>query len=475
MSNPAEDRYRAFDVVHSRDAATLSDEAMREEQRKREVENVFPLDGFHEEARHYMTLVHKHMDVPRSYIGLCMLSAYSSAIGTAYAIKRGNDHMYMSVWSCMHGMTSSGKTIAFNAAYKPLQEIQKGFEKESEEAEKALKNGDVEEGNFKPMLSHLPSIIVRDVHIATMMRTVLKDNPKGVTKEADELLEWINGMNKQNGQEGIDEQVYLSGWNGTSYRMIRSGREQVSVPRVFINVVGGIQPMITYKMFAKDRDVTGFIFRVLFACSNDGIALPDSTWSMPEDVYNSHQRCLHSLYKGLPVWDGFSDPRELVPDKAAAKMLQDWKRNKAMSINAMEDAQQRNIYAGILGKINEYILRFAGLLCVADMAYNKQTFSTWVELTEDHMKRAIRLGEYFYQSAWEVYTGVNDKLYASDEVLRYVGYMSTKPFIGYMRIGELEFGATNDKRKQEANRKKAARKMKQFITDYPKAFRSQAK
>lgn len=469
-------RYEAFEVVHTANGAgaALSDAELLAEQEKRQVENVFPFEVFHDEAKNFMTQMHQHMDIPRSFIGLSMLSSYSSAIGNAYVIKRAGGTMPMSMWSCLHGMTSSGKTVPINMCYKPLREIQQGFDHDyltnKAELEEARRNSE-ERQQYSGMVSHLPSILVRDVHIATMLRTVLPDNPKGVTKEADEILEWINGMNKQNGQEGIDEQVYLSGWNGSDYRGIRSGRDQFVVPRVFINVIGGVQPEITYKLFKNDRDVTGFVFRMLFATAEPKIAIPDATWQMPEGTEETHRKCLHSLYKGLPVRDGLQEPRILEMDKAAARHLQDWKREKALAINRMDDPKAMNIHAGILGKNAEYCLRFAGLLAVAQLSYENRPFATHVMLEKDHLDRAIKLAEYFYQSAWDVYSGVDRSVTAPMEVLKWAGYMNTKPFMTFAKIGQMEWPRMSP----EASRKKAARTMKQYIKEYPKIFGANAK
>lgn len=470
-------RYEAFTVVKSVNGAAsgLSDAEMEAELKKRQVENVFPFEVFHSEARHFMTEVHQHMDIPRAFLGLSMLSSYSSAIGTGYAIKRTAGNMYMSMWSCFHGMTSSGKSVALDFCYEPLRQIQQGFDHEyvtnKREMEQARRESE-ERPTYNSMVSHLPSILVRDVHIATMLRTVLPDNPKGVTKEMDELLEWINGMNKTNGQEGIDEQVFLSGWNGSAYRGIRSGRDQFVVPRVFINVVGGIQPDITYKLFKNDRDVTGFIFRILFATSEPRIAIPDATWSMPDGIRESHRKCLHSMFKGIPVHDDFQEPRILEMTTTAARMLQQWKTGKAIAVNAMDDPKQKNIHAGILGKISEYCLRFAGLLAVTDLAYEGRKFATHVEITPAHIERAIKLSEYFYQSAWEVYASQDKTVNAPMEVLRWaVLFKSGKT---YKVIAETEY-PRDFARNEIAAAKKASRQMRKYITEYPKIFGAVAK
>lgn len=483
MGEPQEERYRAFEIIRPNgEASDITTAELHREIEKRKMENVFPFEVFHPSARNFMQLIHTHMDIPRSYIGLNMLSVYSSAIGTAYAVRRGGRDMYMSMWSCMHGMTSSGKTVPFQICYKPLQEIQKDYDQTylEQERDREMNRERMEvtaEGELQKQYreERLPDIIIRDAHIATLLRTILPDNPKGVTKEADEFLEWINGMNKQNGQEGIDEQVYLTGWNGGAYRGVRAGRQKFVIPRVFINVIGGVQPEITYKLFKNDRDVTGFIFRILFATAEPRIALPDTTWTMPQDVEEGHRKCIHSMYKGLTVYDSFQEPRVVELNHEAAKMHHQWKRSRAIDINKMDDAMAKNIHAGILGKISEYALRFAGLLAVSDLAYEGLPFATHIEIDTDYIERAIKLAEYFYQSAWDVYSNVNTSIIAPVEVLRYAGYVRAN--WTQQRIGDVEFPNLGDssKRGAEQRRKKAGRTLKKMVNDYPKVFGAVAK
>jgi hypothetical protein len=180
------------------------------------------------------------------------------------------------------------------------------------------------------------------------------------------------------------------------------------------------------------------------------------------------------MFKGLRVIDDFQDPRMLEMSTNAANIFQEWKRAKAIAVNSMDDPKERNIHAGILGKIGEYCIRFAGLLAVADLAYDGRPFATHIDITPDHVQRAIKLAEYFYESAWQVYSGVNLSMTAPLEVLRYAGYMSTKPFIGFNRVAEIEFPRDFEKNPKSAARK-AARHMKKHVQDYPRQFGAVAK
>src|SRR5690606_25830975 len=127
--------------------------------------------------------------------------------------------------------------------------------------------------------------IYRDAHIPTLVRYVLPDNPKGVSKHSDEIMEWLNGMNQLSKKEGTDEQIWLSTWNGRSYSGIRSGVDTSVLHRPCVNVVRGIQPTVTCRLYAEDRGSSGFIFRLLFAVPEKvKCATPSQLSHMPDSI-----------------------------------------------------------------------------------------------------------------------------------------------------------------------------------------------
>src|SRR5690606_37187291 len=113
---------------------------------------------------------------------------------------------------------------------------------------------------------------------------------KGLIKYSDELLEWINGMNQLTKKEGTDEQFWISSWNCTKYSDIRSGKQKFVIRRPFVNVIGGAQYSVLSRMLSKDRDTTGFIFRLLLALPEvDKIAEPDPSFEVPREMYERHK------------------------------------------------------------------------------------------------------------------------------------------------------------------------------------------
>jgi hypothetical protein len=455
--------------------ATISTDQLREELYKRDrTNNPFPLDVFNDHIKPYINALNKYYDIPSSFIGLAMLSAYSTAIGTAYAVTtNGRDKIHLPVWGALVGISSSGKTLALTNIFSPLDNIQNEFDNQWDETTRALPD-------YQKQDCRLLTVIYRDAHIPTLIKSVLPDNPKGLLKFNDELLEWINGMNQLSKKEGTDEQFWISSWNCMKYSAIRSGKIKTSIPRPFVNVVGGAQYSVLTRMFGKDRDTTGFIFRLLFALTDvDKIAEPDPTFDMPRDLYDRHKISIERLYKNLPV-DAFDDePRLCQLTPQAVKQYQVWVKSKIKLINEIQDLEERDIHSGILGKIKEYTLRFSAILHLADKALSTDNafdgefmqhtrFRHREEISSEVMQRALKLADYFFTSAVEVYYKVQTSMTAPSDVL--IAATMMKMGKSFADIAEVYYNERSDKTK-----KSMERLIKKWIREYPKVFNAVAR
>jgi len=449
--------------------ATFTQEQLKSEVIQRQSKNVFPLHVFHEKIRPFLNALNKGYDLPASYLGTTLLSAYSTSIGTAYKIDSGNeDFIYLPVWTCLCGISSSGGTTVINKLFAPLFKIQSDFDFDWEKKTNGLSP---DKRNHEIM----ETVIYRDSHIPTLVRTILPDNQKGVCKHSDELLEWINGMNQLSKREGTDEQFWISAWNCTPYSGIRSGKDKFVIPRPFVNVIGKAQYPILVKLFAKDRDTTGFIFRMLFALpEEDKISQRESDFVMPIEWTELHDRSLTRLYKDLQVFDA-DEGRCCTIDPAAKKILDQWRREKTRFINALDDSTEKNIKAGILGKVSEYVYRFAAILHLADKTFDQDyegdfhiAFRQNELISMDTMRRALELADYFYESGNEVYDLVQKSLSAPPEVL--TTFFMMRRGKSHSEIGEMLYGSKTDKYKV-----RAGRQIKKWIKEYPRVFGAYSK
>lgn len=445
--------------------ATETVESMEQELETRRLKKPFPLHIFNPKIKPYIEALHREYNIPRSYIGLSMLAAYSSAVGTAYHVKiHALDPIYFPVWACLEGISSAGKSLIMGQVFKPLFKFQKEMEADWFEAIKGKNEGQIAE-----MISK--HIIYGEAHIPTLINSIMKHNPKGILQDADEILSWINGMNQlsKGGKEGTDEQFWMKSWNCRTHRKTLSGNKIFVIDRPFLNVFGGAQPSIMWKLFKNDRDTTGFIYRLLFAVPEvHKIAEPNLMYMMPPEFEEIHHKCLSSLYKGLPV-DDETDSRTILIDSRALAHFTAWRGRKIKEVNAIQDINRLQTESGILGKMTEYTMRFCGLLHLADLAYDHKDFGYSEVIGMDTMKRALEAVEYFYESAKNVTERASTSMIATPEIIRIATFV--RQGYTYQQIGDREWPTL----KEDARRVKASRMVKKFINEYPKIFGAEGK
>lgn len=449
-------------------ASTVSNEALEYEIKIRERVGPFPLHVFHPDIHPFIDTMVNVFDLPRSYVGTTLLTAYSTAIGTAVAVYE-NENManYLAIWSCLLGVSSAGKSLTNSFILKPIFDKQAEFDREWVEQTEQLTDG---ERRFM----RLKTVIFRDVHMATLMRDVMPDNAKGVLKDADEILEWINGMNQMSKKgEGTDEQFYLSSWNCRGFSAIRSGKNKYTIPRPFINITGGVQPSVAHKLFANNRDTTGFIFRVLFAPPEQHkIARPRMGESINPEVLKIHNDSLRMMLDKLPVDDADQLPWRFYLSKDAQRHKKKWMDETIIRINKMPDLNEIEIHSGIYGKIQEYINRFAGILAVADTTFKRLqdcrlfgevNYDTGFpgEITGSQMERALELANYFYRSAAETHRIVSIDLSVPPKVITLALMFRQGKSLADM--AEHYYGTKESKMKVK-------REIDKLVKKYPKTF-----
>jgi hypothetical protein len=439
---------------------SATDEQLKKETEKRFSNNIFPLGVFNEKLKPLIDILATKVDTPRSYIGLALLSSYSSAIGTAYVVRNAIGDVCLCTWACFTGISSSGKSTAINIGYSPLTEIQRDFRMQRSNA---FFENEEEKSNTK-----LKYVLFKDVLVPTLVRTLMPDNPKGVTKQTDEILEWINGLNAYSKKESTDEQFYLSAWNNIPHSGLRGDKSEFSIEKTFCNIYGGIQPSALKELFKNNRGKTGFVFRILFTSPYDSkVSDPITDYEIPNEFKECHREAIRRLYFDKPVHSHYDKPDIILISPAANTIWNQWYKAKIFSINKMEDVMEREISSSIYGKIKEYILRFAGILHLMDKALDPTSVLLPIEeISEDTMKRAVLLGNYFFQTAEETYRFVNADKTVPPEVLQMVFY--TRRGKSFSDIGELMYGS-----KTEATKSKARRNYNKWIVEYPKQFNSE--
>jgi hypothetical protein len=446
--------------------STASMDELQQEVLKREINfNTFPLHIFHQNLKPYIQELECNYNIPRSFIGLSLLTSLSSAIGGAVMVStNGKDRFPLTFYSALVGMTSSAKSLTLDKTFSALVNIQGEFNEEWKEKTKDLKPMEIEHTRMK-------TLMYRDSHLVTLMRSVLPENPKGVTRLLEELIEWINSMNALSKKEGTDEQVWLSIWDGKSYDGIRSGKQKFFIPKPFVNVIGGIQYAKLKELFKNDRGFSGFISRILFAIPDaDQIPLIDPNYFMPDEFSAIIDGLQKSLYYDLRYESYMDEPCIVRTTREANNLYHSWVKKNTIRINSIPEFEQRELEASVFGKMKNYILRIGAVLAICDRYFsaNKDliVFRGEEKLTELNMTHAIECAEYFTKSAIFVALYAKKETLAPPEALQMAAL--TKAGKSYQEIAKIMYGNENLKQK-------AYREIKRLSALYPKTFNAQSK
>jgi hypothetical protein len=460
---------------------TISLEDMQNDQAALQaISNPYPLHVFHPKIKpflHYLTSP-DGFDIPSSFVGTDLLLTYSAAIGAGYLVStNGEDGVPLVVWGCKIGISSSGKTLSWKKVGAPIMEIQDKFDQDWKDATKGLSNAQLVD-------MQMLTILLRDIYSPTLIK-LMPSNPKGMMKMHDELIEFINGMDGLSKKEGTDTQLFMSIWNCEPYTAIRSGNQKFTNPRPFVAIGGGTQYKILPKFFEKNRDTSGFVFRFLFCRPyHDRIAEPNTSFMMPADAKFFHHQSVTQMFHKITVDDAYDNPRLIVVSHEASAFYNKWVKDKINMINAMPDLFDKDVRSSILGKIKEYILRFAGLLAISDVALNagmgtdgnlKCFFGSEERIDSGIMQRAIQLGEYYYQEMVDIYDYVQTSIYCPKDVLEFSFLWKSGKYKNLHDIYKLVYPGSDKKLSNDAMRKRAERSLVDWIVKYPKVFNSNSK
>ncbi|MGQ5702175.1 DUF3987 domain-containing protein, partial [Sandaracinobacteroides sp. A072] len=224
---------------------------------------------------------------PPDYIFAALLAVAGSTIGNARwaAIWPGWAEPPV-IWTMCIGLPSAGKSPAIDAALQPLRNAERPLREAAETERKAwaekaelaklaeqtwkeaaraaIKAGetatDRPTGCDAGPPPHIPRLVVNDGTIERL-GAILAQQPRGTLQMRDELAGWLEGMQRYSGG-GSDRPFWLEAYGGRGFTVERMGREPLTIDRLSIGVLGGIQPdRLKSLLFKSDDD--GLLARFL--------------------------------------------------------------------------------------------------------------------------------------------------------------------------------------------------------------------
>ncbi|WP_185962105.1 DUF3987 domain-containing protein [Palleronia caenipelagi] len=224
---------------------------------------------------------------PPDYVFAALLSVAGATIGNSRWVSpwRGWTEPPV-IWSMCVGLPSAGKSPAIDAVLQPLRAAERPLREAAEAelqawaekaevakiAEAAWKEGvraamkagdkapDKPNGADAGPMPHIPRLVVNDGTIERL-GAILARQPRGTLQMRDELAGWLEGMARYSGG-GSDRPFWLEAYGGRGFTVERMGREPLTVDRLTIGVMGGIQPdRLKSLLFKSDDD--GLLARFL--------------------------------------------------------------------------------------------------------------------------------------------------------------------------------------------------------------------
>jgi hypothetical protein len=347
---------------------------------------------------------------PPDAVGLAALVAAGAAIGNSRVIQPKKDWSEgAAIFGGVISDPGEKKTTAVRAGTRPARtaenKLQKKHEHALEEHARRLRDHEVDKRVARnaddpepapPKTPEAERVRVNDTTVEALI-PILKENPRGVLLERDELVGWVKGMDQYKaGGRGNERQFWLSVWSNEPVSVDRKGQQgPVSVLRPFIGVIGSIQPDVLPELSENRED--GMLERFLFAYPRTLNAL----WTedeISEGALAGYQGLYHHL-RGLSMGtDDEGDPMEIpVTFSPEAKEVYISIYNEHRREMALPGFPRylRSVWA----KLEAYTLRI--MLIIACCRFTDAGVAERVE--PDDVLRAVALMDYFKEQARRVF------------------------------------------------------------------------
>ena len=216
---------------------------------------------------------------PADYVFASMLAVAASTIGNSRwaSIWHGWKEPPI-LWTMCIGLHSAGKSPAIDAVLQPLRKVERPLRESAEaqhkdwvdkaelaklvestwreNAKAAIKAGEIPPERPKGCEAgpppHIPRLML---NYATIERlgVILAQQPRGTLQVRDELVGFLAGMQRYAGG-GTDRPFWLEAFGGRAFTVERMGREPLTIDRLSICVLGGIQPDRLKTLLLKSDD-----------------------------------------------------------------------------------------------------------------------------------------------------------------------------------------------------------------------------
>lgn len=321
------------------------------------------------------------------------------------------------LWLMCIGLPSFGKSPGLDAVTQPLRTVERPLRQKAEDevaawrekaevaklsekawkaaAETAIKAGDTPPARPAECdpgpAPHVPRLILNDTTIERL-GAIIARQPRGTLQFRDELAGWLEGMTRYSA--GSDRPFWIEAYGGRGFTVERMGREPLTINRLSIGVMGGIQPdRLKSLLFKSDDD--GLLARFMPIWPNPVPVKRPGRWTDEALLERTLERLL-SLEMAGSDWLGWNPI--FVPFTDHAQNLMDDFR---LAVRRWEGAAE-GLLLSFIGKLPGLAARLSLVLACLDWAAEDDQLP--IEIEADHFKRAAELvGNYLLPMAQRAY------------------------------------------------------------------------
>ena len=377
----------------------------------------FPVSIFPAKIQRIIKEVHECHSFPTDYISAAILTALAVGIGNTHLAQMKQGWLESPIlYMALIGRPGANKSHPLSFAMKPFldydYEQNKLFEEQYSKFEEKMcmsRKERIENGEDGfPQEPVRKRFLVSDV-TPEGLSYIHAQNKRGLCLWTDELSAWFKNFNRYN--NGSEEQFWLSVFSAkTTISDRRSSKSSIFIKRPYISVIGTIQKKILSELAKGERSSNGFIDRILFVMPNLQQKARWSDRELPENIERDWQAIIqHLIDMECPINEQQEiEPHVLSFTEEAKARLYEWQHH----FSEQCDNETNDTIVSIYCKLEIYIIRFCLIIQLARWTCGECDKEA-IDLLS--VERAIRLTEYFKNSAISVQNILNENMLTAQQ------------------------------------------------------------
>ena len=379
--------------------------------------NAFPVHVLPDRLQRIIRELHDSNGFPVDYTAVSMMAALSVAVGNSHRVEvKRNWHESAILYIAIVGRPGACKSHPLAFAMRPLvnadwknnldyQEKYAEYQQAIAMSRKERVHAGFEQFPKEPKrLRYLVSDVTQEG-----LSAIHSHNPRGLCLWVDELSAWFKNFTRYN--NGSEEQFWLSVFSAkTTISDRKNAKSSIFIKRPYISVIGTIQKKILSELAKGERSSNGFIDRILFVMPNLQQKARWNDKELPENIEQEWNGIIGKLIQQEYALNEYGEiePKILLFTEDAKRRLYEWQHH----FSELCDRETNDTIVSIYCKLEIYIIRFCLIIQLARWTCG-ECDKTCIDLLT--VERAIKLTEYFKESALNVQNVLNENTHNSQQ------------------------------------------------------------